>query len=229
MNAPLSDCARQVNPTHRAPFHAPFESRFLSTLEYNQQKQSETLVTEDNPNSLVQRIGQIQDKAAFADLFQHFAPRVKSYMLKLGSADEMAEELAQQTLLQVWRKAQLFDPDKAAASTWIFRIARNIRIDVLRKQKHFFDDDFDLAEIEDEQEDAEVKINREQKIRHVALALAELPQNQAKIIRMSFYDGLSHGEIAKQLELPLGTVKSRIRLAFGRLRESVYLESGEMA
>jgi len=182
-----------------------------------------------NFSVLLLSIGQIQDKAAFADLFQHFAPRVKSYMLKLGSADEMAEELAQQTLLQVWRKAQLFDPDKAAASTWIFRIARNIRIDVLRKQKHFFDDDFDLAKIEDEQEDAEVKINREQKSRHVALALAKLPQDQAKIIRMSFYDGLSHGEIAKQLELPLGTVKSRIRLAFGRLRESVYLESGEMA
>ena len=182
-----------------------------------------------NFSVLLLSIGQIQDKAAFADLFQHFAPRVKSYMLKLGSADEMAEELAQQTLLQVWRKAQLFDPDKAAASTWIFRIARNIRIDVLRKQKHFFDDDFDLAKIEDEQEDAEVKINREQKSRHVALALAKLPQDQAKIIRMSFYDGLSHGEIAKQLELPLGTVKSRIRLAFGRLRESVYLVSGEMA
>jgi RNA polymerase sigma-70 factor (ECF subfamily) len=182
-----------------------------------------------NFSVLLLSIGQIQDKAAFADLFQHFAPRVKSYMLKLGSADGMAEELAQQTLLQVWRKAQLFDPDKAAASTWIFRIARNIRIDVLRKQKHFFDDDFDLAKIEDEQEDAEVKINREQKSRHVALALAKLPQDQAKIIRMSFYDGLSHGEIAKQLELPLGTVKSRIRLAFGRLRESVYLESGEMA
>jgi RNA polymerase sigma-70 factor (ECF subfamily) len=182
-----------------------------------------------NFSVLLLSIGQIQDKAAFADLFQHFAPRVKSYMLKLGSADEMAEELAQQTLLQVWRKAQLFDPDKAAASTWIFRIARNIRIDVLRKQKHFFDDDFDLAKIEDEQEDAEVKINREQKSRHVALALAKLPQDQAKIIRMSFYDGLSHGEIAKQLELPLGTVKSRIRLAFGRLKESVYLESGEMA
>jgi RNA polymerase sigma-70 factor (ECF subfamily) len=182
-----------------------------------------------NFSVLLLSIGQIQDRAAFADLFQHFAPRVKSYMLKLGSADGMAEELAQQTLLQVWRKAQLFDPDKAAASTWIFRIARNIRIDVLRKQKHFFDDDFDLAKIEDEQEDAEVKISREQKIRHVALALAKLPQDQAKIIRMSFYDGLSHGEIAKQLELPLGTVKSRIRLAFGRLRESVYLDSGEMA
>ena len=182
-----------------------------------------------NFSALLLSIGQIQDKTAFADLFQHFAPRVKSYMLKLGSADEMAEELAQQTLLQVWRKAQLFDPDKAAASTWIFRIARNIRIDVLRKQKHFFDDDFDLAKIEDEQEDAEVKISREQKIRHVSLALAKLPQDQAKIIRMSFYDGLSHGEIAKQLELPLGTVKSRIRLAFGRLRESLYLDSGEMA
>ena len=179
-------------------------------------------------SKLLLRVGRNQDKTAFADLFQHFSPRVKSYMLKLGSANEMAEELAQLTLLQVWRKAQLFDSDKAAASTWIFRIARNIRIDVLRKQKHFFDDDFDLAKIEDEQDTAEVKINREQKKQHVALALTELPQDQARIIHMSFYDGLSHGEIAKQLEIPLGTVKSRIRLAFGRLRESLYLKSGEM-
>jgi RNA polymerase sigma-70 factor, ECF subfamily len=179
-------------------------------------------------SELLLKVGRNQDRAAFADLFQHFAPRVTSYMLKLGSANEMAEELAQLTLLQVWRKAQLFDPDKAAASTWIFRIARNIRIDVLRKQKHFFDDDFDLAKIEDEQDTAEVKINREQKKQHVALALTELPQDQAQIIHMSFYDGLSHGEIAKQLEIPLGTVKSRIRLAFGRLRESLHLKSGEM-
>jgi len=178
---------------------------------------------------LLFNVGENQNREAFANIFQHFAPRVKSYMLKLGGVDEIAEELAQQTLLQVWRKAQQFDPGKAAASTWIFRIARNIRIDVLRKQKHFFDDDFDMAEIEDEQEDAEVTINREQKNRYVAIALAELPQDQAQIIRMSFYDGLSHGEIAKQLEIPLGTVKSRIRLAFGRLRESLYLKSGEMA
>ena len=178
---------------------------------------------------LLTNIGQNQDKASFADIFQHFAPRIKSYMVKLGCVDEMAEELAQQTLLQVWRKAQLFDSKKAAASTWIFRIARNIRIDVLRKQKHFFDVDFDLATIECEQEDAEVKINREQKNQRVILALTDLPLDQERIIRMSFYDGLSHSEIAKQLEIPLGTVKSRIRLAFGRLRDSVYLETGGAA
>ena len=178
---------------------------------------------------LLSSIGKNQDRASFANIFQHFAPRVKSYMVKLGCVDEMAEELAQQTLLQVWRKAQLFDPNKAAASTWIFRIARNIRIDVLRKQKLFFDVGFDLASIVDEQEDAEVKINREQKNQRVALALTDLPQNQAHIIRMSFYEGLSHSEIAKQLEIPLGTVKSRIRLAFGRLKESVYLETGGTA
>ena len=182
-----------------------------------------------NFSVLLLSVGENQNREAFADIFQHFAPRVKSYMLKLGGVDEIAEELAQQTLLQVWRKAQQFDPDKAAASTWIFRIARNIRIDVLRKQKHFFDDDFDMTEIEDEQEDAEATINREQKNRFVSIALEELPQDQAQIIRMSFYDGLSHGEIAKRLEIPLGTVKSRIRLAFGRLRESLYLKSGEMA
>jgi RNA polymerase sigma-70 factor (ECF subfamily) len=180
-------------------------------------------------SALLLNVGRSQDRAAFAELFQHFAPRVKSYMLKLGSVDEMAEELAQQTLLQVWRKAQLFDSDKAAASTWIFRIARNIRIDVLRKQKHFFDDDYNLAEIEDEQENAEVRISREQKSHYVALALTELPEDQTEIIRMSFYNGLSHGEIAKQLDIPLGTVKSRIRLAFGRLRENTYLKSGEVA
>lgn len=179
-------------------------------------------------SALLLNIAQDQDRAAFADIFQHFAPRVKSYMLKLGCVDEIAEELAQQTLLKVWRKAQLFNPDKAAASTWIFRIARNIRIDVLRKQKHFYDDGYDLEGIEDEQENAEIKISREQINRNVTLALTGLPLDQAQIIRMSFYDGLSHGEIAKKLEIPLGTVKSRTRLAFGHLRKSVYLESGEM-
>jgi RNA polymerase sigma-70 factor (ECF subfamily) len=206
----------------------------LNDKETNENKQKQGnlgsgKIEQPDFSSLLSSIGRNQDKAAFADIFQHFAPRVKSYMIKLGCVDDMAEELAQQTLLQVWRKAQLYDPNKAAASTWIFRIARNIRIDVLRKQKLFFDVGFDLASIEDEQEDAEVKINREQKNQRVALALTDLPQNQAHIIRMSFYEGLSHSEIAKQLEIPLGTVKSRIRLAFGRLKESVYLETGGTA
>ena len=176
-------------------------------------------------SSLLFDVGLTQNKHAFAEIFQYYAPRVKSYMIKLGCVDEMGEELAQQTLLQVWRKAQLYDPKKAAASTWIFRIARNIRIDMLRKQKHFFDADFDLSSIEDDQDDAELTINREQENQRLALALTELPIDQADIIRLSFYDGLSHSEIAKKLKIPLGTVKSRIRLAFARLRDSVHLES----
>lgn len=132
MNAPLSDCARQVNPTHRAHFHAPFESRYLSTLEYNQQKQSETLVTEDNPNSLIQRIGQNRDKAAFALLFKQFGPKLKSLMLRLGTNTSTAEELVQETMLSVWRKSHTFDSSKASASTWMFTIARNLRIDRFR-------------------------------------------------------------------------------------------------
>ena len=89
-----------------------------------------------NYSELLSNVSLNKDKASFAKVFGYFAPRVKSYMVKLGCAEEMAEELAQQTLLQVWRKAQLYDPKKAAASTWIFRIARNMRIDMLRKQKH---------------------------------------------------------------------------------------------
>ena len=96
---------------------------------------------------------------------------------------------------------------------------------MLRKQKHFFDTDFDLSSIEDDQDDAELTINREQENQRLALALTELPVDQADIIRLSFYDGLSHSEIAKKLKIPLGTVKSRIRLAFARLRDSLHLES----
>ena len=177
-----------------------------------------------NYSTLLSNVGLYQDKTSFAEVFEHFAPRVKSYMVKLGCVEEMAEELAQQTLLQVWRKSQLYDPNKAAASTWIFRIARNMRIDMLRKQKHFFDADFDLSSIEDDQEDAELKINKEQESQRLALALTDLPFDQASIIRLSFYEGLSHSEIAQKLKIPLGTVKSRIRLAFARLRDSTHLE-----
>lgn len=184
-------------------------------------------IKSDQPNfsNLLSNIGSNSDRESFAQIFHYFAPRVKSYMVKLGCVDEMAEELAQQTLLQVWRKSHLYDAQKAAASTWIFRIARNIRIDILRKQKHFFDEDFDLASIEDDQEGVEFKINKEQESQRIALALTDLPTDQAQIIRMSFYDGLSHSEIAKHLKIPLGTVKSRIRLAFARLRASEHLET----
>ncbi len=171
--------------------------------------------------ALLVKVSKERDKQAFAVLFEHFAPRVKSYVFKLGSDETMAEELAQQTLLQVWRKAHLFNADKAAASTWIFRIARNLRLDLIRKEKHFDYDDHDLSDIEDDRETAETQIDRHQHAMIVRSALQKLPQEQIEIVQLSFYDGLSHGEIAKKLDMPLGTVKSRMRLAFKRIKDSV--------
>ncbi|HEY1749977.1 MAG TPA: sigma-70 family RNA polymerase sigma factor [Caulobacteraceae bacterium] len=160
------------------------------------------------------------DRTAFADLFGHFAPRVKSYLLRLGAAPALAEELAQETLLAVWRKAAGFDPAKAAASTWIFTIARNLRIDAARRERRgdVADDPSDAPEAEPAPDARLAAAQSEGRIRH---ALTALPPEQAEVVRLSFFSDKPHSEIAEQLGLPLGTVKSRLRLAMGRLRESL--------
>jgi RNA polymerase sigma-70 factor (ECF subfamily) len=193
-----------------------------------QMKQVSEPTSSQNFSDLIVRVACRQDKAAFSELFLHFAPRVKSYMMKLGSDEIMAEELAQQVLLQIWRKAKLFDPKKAAASTWIFRIARNLRIDGLRRDKHFLVDDFDFTSVPDDKENQEFLICEEETAAIVREALSELSDDQATALRLSFYDGLSHADIADQLRLPLGTVKSRIRLAFSRLRVTLNSKVGEL-
>lgn len=171
--------------------------------------------------ALLVKVSQERDKQAFAALFQHFAPRVKSYIFKLGSDETMAEELAQQTLLQVWRKAHLFNEEKAAASTWIFRIARNLRLDLIRKEKHYEYDDQDLNLIEDDSDSPETHLDRAEHRAIVRDAIATLPPEQGEIVHLSFYEGLSHGDIADRLGVPLGTVKSRMRLAFKRIKDCV--------
>ena len=127
-------------------------------------------------SALLVKVSLERDKQSFATLFEYFAPRVKSYIFKLGSDEAMAEELAQQTLLQVWRKAHLFNPDKAAASTWIFRIARNLRLDLLRKEKHYDYDDYDLTLVEDDRDSVETLVDREEHSIIVRSALQKLPQ-----------------------------------------------------
>jgi RNA polymerase sigma-70 factor (ECF subfamily) len=193
-----------------------------------QMKQDYKSTTSQNFSELLVRVANVQDKEAFSELFLHFAPRVKSYMMKLGSDEIMAEELAQQVLLQIWRKAKLFDPKKAAASTWIFRIARNLRIDGLRREKHFLVDDFDFMGIPDDKENQEISTSQKETAVIVSEALDGLSDDQATALRLSFYDGLSHADIANRLRLPLGTVKSRIRLAFSRLRVTLNSKVGEM-
>ena len=165
---------------------------------------------------LILAIASGRDRAAFAELFRHFAPRVKSYMLRLGAPPEMAEELAQETLLTVWRKAALFDPARAGASTWIFTIARNLRIDALRRERRPL---IDLPEVDPEPEATpDVLFDGAERDSRLRRAMTDLPPDQAEVVRLSFFEDKPHSEIAERLGLPLGTVKSRLRLALLKLR-----------
>lgn len=163
-------------------------------------------------------IAATRDREAFAKLFAHFAPRVKAYMFRFGGSPETAEEMAQEAMMQVWRKAHLFDPAKAAASTWIFTIARNLRIDRFRQRKHIEVDDSDPTLIIDEDPLADDVVNRNQEAVLVKAAMEELPPDQKVVVELSFFEDCSHSEIAERLDIPLGTVKSRLRLALGKLR-----------
>lgn len=167
------------------------------------------------------RVGQNQDKGAFSDLFHAMAPRIKSYYFRLGCDESLADELAQQTMFQVWRKAHLFDRTKASASTWMFRVARNIRIDALRKINRFDTTEMDFDIICDEADNQETLFCKEEQDKIMRHAIANLSNDQMTIVKLSFYSGLSHGEIAQKLDLPLGTVKSRMRTAFRKLKNEI--------
>jgi RNA polymerase sigma-70 factor (ECF subfamily) len=171
----------------------------------------------DEPARLILAVARTGDRNAFAMLFEHFAPRVKSYMLRLGAAPEAAEELAQEALLTVWRKAALFDPARAGASTWIFAIARNLRIDAIRRERRpkIEDDPTDEPAPEPAADTVVAAAERDMRLRE---AMAALPGDQAEVVRQSFFQDKAHSEIARDLDLPLGTVKSRLRLALARLR-----------
>ena len=163
-------------------------------------------------------IASSQSREAFAELFGYFAPRLKSYMLRLGASDGEAEDLVQDVMITVWRKAALYDRRQASVSTWIFRVARNRRIDVQRRNRRpdLEPDDPVLSPAPVEQ--PEETVNRAQIEDVVRRELVLLPEEQLVLLQAAFYEGLSHSEIAEKYNLPLGTVKSRIRLAFGRLR-----------
>jgi RNA polymerase sigma-70 factor (ECF subfamily) len=167
---------------------------------------------------LMNRVADHQDRAAFAGLFAFFAPRVKAYVLRLGAGSAQAEELAQEVMITVWRKAHLFDRKQASVSTWIFRIARNRRIDVLRRQTDA-DINPDEPSLQPEPfEAADDRLTVAEREDQVRAALAALPDEQRDLLRQAFYEGLSHRDIAERSGLPLGTVKSRIRLAFAKMR-----------
>ncbi|MBS0452715.1 MAG: sigma-70 family RNA polymerase sigma factor [Proteobacteria bacterium] len=172
-------------------------------------------------------VGRAKDRQAFAALFKHFAPRLKSYLVRSGSSDMQAEEFAQEAMLMVWRKAESFNPRQAAASTWIFTIARNLRVDYYRRVGHRMEvalappTDGSPQEEVDDTPSPEAHLLGLQCERSVRAALATLPTEQQQVLKLSFYEEHPHARIAAELGIPLGTVKSRVRLALTQLRRKL--------
>lgn len=172
---------------------------------------------------LIGRIAAHGDRDAFRLLFEHFAPRVKGLMLKAGASGEEAEEIAQDTLLAVWRKAAQFDPASLGAPAWIFTIARNLRIDAVRRSARsgVVAPEAELEYVADPADSQETQILKRDDTARIAAAISRLSKDQSAAIRMSFIEDRPHSEIAEALRIPLGTVKSRIRLAMNRLKDSL--------
>lgn len=174
--------------------------------------------------ALVAAVAQSRDRDAFARLFDHFAPRLTAYLLRQGADTALAEEIVQDAMVTLWRKAALFDPSKSSLTTWLYRIARNRRIDLMRRDRSTPVEPenpiFDVADTTD----LEGELDATQREAAVRIAMESLPEEQRVLVVLAFFDGLSHSEIAERTGLPLGTVKSRIRLAFTRLRRT--LEAG---
>lgn len=173
-------------------------------------------------------VAERRDQAAFAELFDYFAPRIKSYLLRLGMQNGQAEELTQEVMIVLWHKAGLFDPVKSSLSTWLFRIARNRRIDAFRRDKSALLDADDPALQPSQLQSAEDIVEAEERDERVRRAMLDLPDEQGELVKQAFFLGRSHSQIAEDTGLPLGTVKSRIRLAFSRLRRSLEGDGGEM-
>lgn len=169
----------------------------------------------------MRRIADHGDRGAFECVFNAYAGKIKGYLMRSGAAEHQAEEAMQETMAAVWRKAALYDPSKANLSAWIFTIARNQRIDALRRENRPAPDPSDPAMTPDAPAAPDQQMHAEDMAARLRAAVAALPHDQQAAIRLSFFEDQPHSAIAQELGVPLGTVKSRIRLAFGRLREAM--------
>lgn len=195
---------------HGAPISAPIQEVDVTTPQ-NSERMAWVLH--------MKAIRDDKNRQAFTEIFGHFAPRVKGFLMKSGATPDLAEDVTQEVMATLWRKAHMFDPAKASVSTWIFTIARNRQIDVLRKQRRPEPDEIPWGpEAEPDQEDT---LTHQQDCEQLGTALAALPDKQRDLILRAYYGDLTHNEIAEQTGLPLGTIKSRIRLALERLRHQM--------
>jgi RNA polymerase sigma-70 factor (ECF subfamily) len=171
--------------------------------------------------ALLVRVSATADRQAFTTLYGYFAPRVKGFLMRNGAPADLADDLAQETMVKVWRKAKLFDPAKAAAATWIFTIARNARIDAARRAAKPALDPDEPALTPEPEPTADVQLERADRDERLRSAFDCLPDNQREVVELHFLEDAAHSEIAERLGVPLGTVKSRLRLAFEKIRKEV--------
>ena len=172
----------------------------------------------DRDAGLLARIAASKDREAFTAIFDAYAPRVKSFMMRKGASAEQAEDLVQETMISVWSKAALYAPERGSVATWVFTIARNLRIDRLRREKISLFTDLEDYDAESDEAQPDDALSRLQEDSHVARALAQIPEEQRELLILSYVEDLPQSEIAARLQIPLGTVKSRMRLAYRRLR-----------
>jgi RNA polymerase sigma-70 factor (ECF subfamily) len=191
-------------------------TRPVSVTNGGAEKQSSTAMSD-----CLMAVASGRDRVAFSTLYDYFAPRLKSYCQKQGSSPDQAEEIVQETMANVWRKASQFDATKVSASTWIYTIARNRRIDLLRKSNRPEPDMNDPAFVKDDEPDAHEVMSREEEASRPRTVLSSLPEEQSRVLSLAFFEDMAHGQIASELGLPLGTVKSRIRLGLKRIRSEL--------
>ena len=174
------------------------------------------------------KVAESQDIGSFKKIFDYFSPRLKSFLMRSGADDAIAEEIIQETMTIIWTKADYYDPKVASPSTWIYTIARNKKIDILRKSRKAILEDIDTAVLPPVESKADGNIAHDQKFEMIAQYLDDLPEDQLNLLKMNFFEEKSHGEISEITKIPLGTVKSRIRLALEKIRGKLE-QDGTMA
>lgn len=178
---------------------------------------------------LVARIAENQDKEAFKTLYTYYAPRLQAFMIRQGCSETVAEDIVQDTLTQLWVKAKQFNPDKARLATWLYTMARNRRIDLLRRKNTQYnagtiletdeniDESLTMLPHHDPANDPNGAMLRKQHKAFLLNALRDIPGDQQSLILQAFYGELSHSDLAERTGLPLGTIKSRLRLGMKKL------------
>jgi len=164
------------------------------------------------------KVAESQDISSFKKIFDYFSPRLKSFLMRSGADEAIAEEIIQETMTIIWTKADYYDPKMASPSTWIYTIARNKKIDILRKSRKAILEDIDTAVLPPVESKADENIEHDQKFEMITQYLDDLPEDQLNLLKMNFFEEKSHGEISEITKIPLGTVKSRIRLALEKIR-----------